>query len=90
MKRKCCRILCIGKFSRKNTDPFQDTCVLQWDSCLEAWDSHSVEWDSPLEQVGFIFSQFLRWDFSVPEVNIYYYKLTESNGSLRIPAAEQV
>jgi hypothetical protein len=52
-----------------------------------AWDSHSVEWDSPLEQVGFILSQFLRWDFSVPEVNIYYYKLTESSGSLRIPAA---
>ena len=36
--------------------------------------------------LGFIFVQFSHWDFTVPELNIYYYKAEGSTWAPRIPS----
>ena len=46
---------------------------LQWDSYVLRWDFYSFQWDSLSLHLGFILCGFSRWDFSVPELTIYYY-----------------
>jgi len=60
--------------------------VLRRDSSIKLWDFDASRWDSQVWMAGFIFSMFYRWDFSVPELNIYYYKVLPLSTGSRIPA----
>ena len=51
----------------------QNAWFLPWDSCGRLWDSCASGRDSWVLCAGFIYPQFCQWDFTAPELNIYYY-----------------
>ena len=50
------------------------------------WDCAVLLWDSKVWALGFIWCVFSQWDFTVPEVNIYYYMPSGLPPGSRIPA----
>jgi hypothetical protein len=64
---------CVGIPLKQKHSLLPQTGFLRWDSSVKRWDCCASRRDSILKGLGFIFPQFYHWDFTVPEVNIYYY-----------------